>query len=265
MHETTKEKIFYLMYYKQKNNTQEDKYMSEKFELLAQKEMELITKFDKSSSHGRVFDESNKAIITGQIVSELKYDHKVGDIDFYRTTVKVKRISQKYDYVPIIISNIFMDDANFPKDFVGKFVQIAGKMRSYDTKDEEGKMHLDLYILAKTIVFCDEPSQYSDINLLVMTGYICKPIFLKKTPLGKRIADLQLAINRGYGKSDYLPCIAWNNAAEIIAMLEVGDKIKMCGRIQSRDYFKRNSPNSEEGEWRIAYEVSIFKFEILTE
>ena len=148
------------------------------------------------------------------------------------------------------------------EDFVGRKVLIRGQFRSYN-KHEESKNRLDLSVFAREIEFVDEIEESAKTNQIYLDGYICKEPVYRKTPLGREIADLLLAVNRPYGKSDYIPCICWGRNARYANHFHVGTRCEIFGRIQSREYMKKLS--EEQAEKRIAYEVSVSKLELLEE
>ena len=144
-------------------------------------------------------------------------------------------------------------------DYKGSLVIINGQFRSYN-RHEEKKNKLVLSVFAREIEFVDEISENARTNQIFLDGYICKEPVYRKTPLGREIADLLLAVNRPYGKSDYIPCICWGRNARYAANFQVGERCLVWGRIQSREYMKRIS--DENMEKRVAYEVSVSKLEL---
>lgn len=240
--------------------------MSEKMELLLRRAEAFIAELEEESylRNTRIFSDFNMAVIVGQLENELKYSHQRNGIKFYRTRVIAERVSGIEDYVPVMIPDRVLRQISVPNDKLkGKWVKIAGEFSSCNKIGEDGRRQLDLFLLVRYIEFCDEPGEYININLVELTGYICKPTVLRKTPLGTSITDIHIAINKSCAKSNYIPCITWNAVAEIASLLKVGERIKIRGRIQSRPYFKRVSPNSEEGIWKTAYEVSVARFDLI--
>jgi single-stranded DNA-binding protein len=148
------------------------------------------------------------------------------------------------------------------EDYKGVKICIMGQFRSYN-RHEERKNKLVLSVFAREIEFVDEIGENAKTNQIFLDGYICKPPIYRKTPLGREIADLLLAVNRPYGKSDYIPCICWGRNARFASGFEVGSRCAVWGRIQSREYMKKLS--EEEMERRVAYEVSVSKLEIVEE
>ena len=201
--------------------------------------------------------ENNKVRIVGEIVGQFEYSHEVFGENFYIGQLKIERTSGILDFIPITVSERMVDVS---ADWNGIFVEIEGSFRSYNKKDEE-KRKLLLSVFVRDFNQLENAS-YND-NDVELDGYICKEVIYRKTPLGREVADLLIAVNRPYGKSDYIPCIAWGRNAVYSAELEVGTRIKLYGRIQSREYAKRIS--GTETETRTAYEVSVSKLEVVTD
>ena len=204
----------------------------------------------------KVFD-NNKVSICGEIVSGFTYSHDVFGECFYLFDLKVNRLSDAADVIPVMVSERII---KVDVDYVGKIARISGQFRSYN-KHDGTRNRLVLSVFAREVNFIDEV--YCDENDIFLDGYVCKPPIYRKTPLGREIADLLLAVNRPYGKSDYIPCILWGRNARFAESFEVGERIKVWGRIQSRDYQKRIT--DDEFEKRVAYEVSVGKVEEVTE
>ena len=143
---------------------------------------------------------------------------------------------------------------------VGYVLRANGQFRSYN-RHEEKKNRLVLSVFVRELEFTEEELENSKTNQIFLDGYICKPPVYRKTPLGREIADILLAVNRPYGKSDYIPCICWGRNARFASGFEVGGHTQIWGRIQSREYMKKI--DEEESEKRIAYEISVSKLEYL--
>ena len=203
--------------------------------------------------------ENNQVTIMGEIVSSFTYSHEIFGEGFYMVDVKVQRLSDSFDVIPMMVSERLMDiNANY----IGYHVEVSGQFRSYN-RHEERKNRLVLSVFAREISFVDEIEESAKTNQIFLDGYICKPPVYRKTPLGREIADLLLAVNRPYGKSDYIPCICWGRNARFANGFEVGDKCCVWGRIQSREYMKKL--DEEHMERRVAYEVSVSKLEVAKE
>ena len=199
--------------------------------------------------------ENNQVEIMGRIASEFVFSHQVFGEGFYLVDVLVKRLSYSEDCIPVMISERLVD---ITQDYIGEYIHVMGQFRSYN-RHEEKKNRLVLSVFAREISFVEEEDETMKTNQIYLDGYICKPPVYRKTPLGREIADLLLAVNRPYGKSDYIPCICWGRNARYASAFQVGGHVMIWGRIQSREYIKRLS--EEESEKRVAYEVSVSKLE----
>lgn len=173
--------------------------------------------------------------------------------------VQVKRLSNSEDRIPLMVSERLIDVS---QDYIGEFIMVSGQFRSYNRHDEQ-KNRLVLSVFVREVEFIEEELDGAKTNNIFLDGYICKLPVYRKTPLGREIADLLLAVNRPYGKSDYIPCICWGRNARFASTFEVGEHVQVIGRIQSREYIKKLSET--ETEKRIAYEVSVSKLECLEE
>ena len=173
--------------------------------------------------------------------------------------VNVKRLSNSEDRIPLMISERLIDVS---QDYTGEFIMVSGQFRSYNRHDEQ-KNRLVLSVFVREVSFIEEELDGAKTNNIFLDGYICKLPVYRKTPLGREIADLLLAVNRPYGKSDYIPCICWGRNARFASTFEVGEHVQIMGRIQSREYIKKLTET--ETEKRIAYEVSVSKLECLEE
>lgn len=195
----------------------------------------------------------------GEIVSEFRYSHEVFGEGFYMVDIAVNRLSNYADYIPLMISERLIDTE---QDYIGQLIHVTGQFRSYN-RHEEKKNRLVLSVFVRELEFLDEIDEDEKTNQIFLDGYICKEPIYRKTPLGREIADVLLAVNRSYGKSDYIPCICWGRNARFAAGFEVGSHIQMYGRIQSREYVKKISET--ETERRVAYEVSVSKVDLIPE
>lgn len=200
-------------------------------------------------------ESNNKATIAGEVMSPYVYNHEVMGEKFYTTVVKSERLSGTMDLIPVMISERLISPT---MDDTGAFVKITGEFRSYNDK-ENGKLKLSVF--AYDISFLEDVRNVNDINDIELVGYICKEPLYRTTPLGREISDVVLAVNRPYGKSDYIPCIVWGRNARFAENLSVGTKLKLRGRIQSREYYKKISDN--EFETRTAFEMSVSRLEVL--
>lgn len=198
--------------------------------------------------------DNNQVTIVGVVDSEFTYSHEVFGEGFYMLEVVVNRLSHMEDRIPLMVSERLVDVTQSCR---GQVVEVHGQFRSYN-KHEEGRNRLILSVFVREFSFADEGSNAKP-NSVYLDGYICKQPVYRMTPLGREIADLLLAVNRPYGKSDYLPCICWGRNARFAGKFEVGAHIHLWGRIQSRTYQKRLE--NDEVEKRTAYEISVSKIE----
>ena len=201
--------------------------------------------------------ENNKVCVIGKVVSGFTFSHEVFGEGLYMVDLEVNRLSQQADIIPLMISERLV---KVDQDYQGCTVEAYGQFRSYN-RHEGVKNKLILSVFVREIHFIEEFTDYTKTNQIFLDGYICKPPVYRKTPLGREIADLLLAVNRPYGKSDYIPCIAWGRNARYASGFDVGEHVRILGRIQSREYVKKLSET--ETETRTAYEVSVSKLECI--
>lgn len=197
--------------------------------------------------------ENNIVKIVGEIVEPLTFSHEMFCERFYETEIAVKRNSGNADFLPVMISNRLADCGG---EWVGQTVSLVGEIRSFNGK-ADGKNKLKLHIFVHDLECMDSDTEHK--NEVYLRSYICKETKFRRTPLGREIADVMVATNRGYGKSDYIPCICWGRNARFVSELEVGTFLELEGRFQSREYLKRLEDGTEEV--RTAYEVSVSKVE----
>ena len=195
-------------------------------------------------------EKNNKVFISGEILTEAEFSHEVYGEGFYEMSVLVKRLSGQGDVLPVTISERLINSGGLK---VGSTINALGQFRSYN-KLVDGKSKLMLTVFVREIL---EFSQAKNPNSIVLSGYVCKPPVYRTTPFNREIADILIAVNRSYNKSDYIPCIAWGRNARFAKNLAVGEKIAISGRIQSREYQKRLEDDSVK--IMTAYEVSIRK------
>lgn len=203
--------------------------------------------------------ENNQVVIMGTIAGGFTYSHEIFGEGFYMVDVEVQRLSDSADLIPLMVSERLMD---VTRDYTGTMVMVTGQFRSYN-RHEEKKNRLILSVFAREVEMIEEMGESAKSNQIYLDGYICKEPIYRKTPLGREIADLLIAVNRPYGKSDYIPCICWGRNARFASSFEVGTRCAIWGRIQSREYMKKLS--EETAEKRIAYEVSVNKLDLLDE
>ena len=201
--------------------------------------------------------ENNQVTIIGEIASEFRFSHEVFGEGFYTVEVLVRRLSNSEDKIPLMVSERLVD---VDQDYRGEFSYVTGQFRSYN-RHEETKNRLVLSVFVRELTFVEEEIDASKTNQIILEGFLCKLPVYRKTPLGREIADLLLAVNRPYGKSDYIPCICWGRNARYASGFPVGQHVQLIGRIQSRNYVKKLSET--ETETRTAYEVSVSKLDCL--
>ena len=199
--------------------------------------------------------ENNQVVIMGTIAGGFTYSHEIFGEGFYMVDVEVSRLSDSTDLIPLMVSERLLD---VTADYTGVMIMVTGQFRSYN-RHEEKKNRLILSVFAREVEIIEELGESAKSNQIYLDGYICKEPIYRKTPLGREIADLLIAVNRPYGKSDYIPCICWGRNARFASGFEVGEHVQILGRIQSREYVKKLTET--ETEKRIAYEVSVSKLE----
>ncbi len=212
--------------------------------------------------------ENNYLTLVGKVTGEKRFSHEIYGESFYSFNLSIPRLSGNSDIIPITISERLIKEDTLQE---GKKLVIKGQFRSYNSYQNE-KNRLILTVFAKDIVEVNETEneEENDIarkdiitNEVVLIGYICKKPIYRQTPFGREIADVLLAVNRSYNKSDYIPCIAWGRNARFCQNLEVGSQVKVVGRVQSRSYEKKYEDGTSET--RVAYEVSIGSLEVIEE
>lgn len=201
--------------------------------------------------------ENNITAITGEVVSDFKFSHEIMGEGFYNVTVKVNRLSETSDILNVMVSDRLVD---VTKDYIGKIVRVDGQFRSRNEFNGE-KNRLVLLVFARDWqeIECEDARR---INEIYLDGYICKAPTYRKTPLGREIADVLIAVNRPYGKSDYIPCVLWGRNARYTGELTVGTRVIVEGRIQSREY---NKHIDDAIHTMTVYEVSSTKIDVVKE
>ena len=211
--------------------------------------------------------ENNYLTLVGKVTGEKKFSHEIYGERFYIFNLSIPRLSGNADIIPITVSERLINDDMLQE---GKKLLVKGQFRSYNSYENE-KNKLILTVFAKDIAeIAENNEEENDIvrkdiitNEVVLIGYICKKPIYRQTPFGREIADLLLAVNRAYNKSDYIPSIAWGRNARFCQNLEVGTRVKVVGRVQSRTYEKKFEDGTSET--RVAYEVSIGSLEVIEE
>lgn len=213
------------------------------------------------------YSENNKLTLVGKVVSEKRFSHEIYGEKFYLFDVEIPRLSEISDIIPVTVSERLINDEKLQ---INAKVLIKGQFRSYNSYENE-KNKLILTVFAKDIVFEEELSEEELENIkkqqlsneVVLMGYICKKPVYRQTPFGREIADILIAVNRAYNKSDYIPAIAWGRTARFCQNMEPGTEVKVVGRVQSRQYEKKYEDGT--AETRTAYELSIGSLEVVNE
>ena len=223
------------------------------------------------------YSENNCVTLIGKVASDKRLSHETFGEKFYLFDLEVMRLSDIADIIPITVSERLLTDFDLS---IGNQIIVDGQFRSYNNYENE-KNRLVLTVFAKDIQEYDKVKEQEEsteqddeenegtekkgevTNEIVLIGYICKKPIYRQTPFGREIADILLAVNRAYNKSDYIPCIAWGRNARFCQNIEVGTEIKITGRIQSRTYEKKFEDGTSET--RVAYEISIASMEVIEE
>ena len=204
--------------------------------------------------------ENNHLVLVGKIVSDKSYSHEIYGEKFYVFNLEVVRLSSTVDIIPITISERLLTGLELK---IGKKVSVEGQFRSYNNYENE-RNRLILTVFAKEIEELEDVEVKDEVtNEVTLVGYVCKKPVYRQTPFGREIADVLLAVNRAYNKSDYIQCIAWGRNARFCQNIEVGTEVKIVGRVQSRTYEKKHEDGTVET--RVAYEVSVASMEIASE
>ena len=205
------------------------------------------------------YSQNNYIMLVGKVTSEKKFSHEIYGESFYNFNLEIPRLSGISDIIPITISERLI--ANFDLN-IGKEVVIEGQFRSYNTY-EDSRSRLVLTVFVKEIREKGEDEDIKIPNEVELVGHICRKPIYRKTPFGREIADILVAVNRAYNKSDYIPCITWGRNARFCEDMPIGTEVKLVGRVQSRNYEKKHEDGTVE--IRVAYEVSIGSLEVIEE
>ena len=203
------------------------------------------------------YSQNNYIMLVGKITSEKKFSHEIYGESFFNFDLEIPRLSGISDIIPITISERLI--ANFDLT-IGKQVVIEGQFRSYNTY-EDSRSRLILTVFVKEIREKEEDEEIKVPNEVQLVGHICRKPIYRKTPFGREIADILVAVNRAYNKSDYIPCITWGRNARFCENMQIGTELKLVGRVQSRPYEKKHEDGTVEQ--RTAYEVSISSLEFV--
>ena len=203
------------------------------------------------------YSQNNYIMLVGKVTSAKKFSHEIYGESFFNFDLEIPRLSGISDIIPITISERLI--ANFDLS-IGKQVVIEGQFRSYNAY-EDSRSRLVLTVFVKEIREKGEDEDIKIPNEVHLVGHICRKPIYRKTPFGREIADILVAVNRAYNKSDYIPCITWGRNARFCEDMPIGTELKLVGRVQSRPYEKKHEDGTVET--RIAYEVSISSLEFV--
>ena len=211
------------------------------------------------------YSENNHLVLVGKVTSDKRFSHETYGEKFYIFDMEVARLSDTTDIIPVTASERILNDELLT---IGNKLVVRGQFRSYNSYVNE-KSKLVLTVFAKDILTEEQLSEEEledtkrTSNEVTLVGYICKPPIYRQTPFGREIADVLLAVNRAYNKSDYIPTIAWGRNARFCQNLPIGTEVKIVGRVQSRNYEKKHEDGTVEA--RVAYEVSIASLQVVNE
>lgn len=200
----------------------------------------------------------SSALASGRIELDAEYNHEICGERFYTFPIKCTRLSGAEDIFPVLVPGRM---GVVERCQTGAYVTVSGQIRTFNS-NENGVNRTKVYLFATSVEFKKDEKNW-DENCIYLDGYICKKPSYRRTPAGREIADVVLAINRSYRKSDYIPCICWGRNARYVSTLEVGEHVQVQGRFQSRTYIKKFGDGIDEV--KTAYEVSISKIECIEE
>lgn len=187
---------------------------------------------------------NNYARITGKVVSEFEKYHTVLNELFYRVYIQVNRRSDQHDLIPVVVSEKIVQAE---KLMDSEFIAFTGQIRTHNNENSR----VETFLFARDAELADEDTYFNEVEL---TGFLCKKGRYKETKTDRRLLNFTLAVNRVFGKSDYLTILAWGKDAKYVNSLDVSTKMKIVGRFQSRVYPKIHEDGTKEE--RVAYEIS---------
>ena len=199
--------------------------------------------------------ETNIAELSGDILAAPMFSHKSYGETFFEVMLGVERKSGYMDEIKVLISDRLICDFTME---IGMRIKVSGQIRTYN-EEQEGRSRLNIVIFAREITKIEQDEEMQYENYIFIDGFICKRPIRRTSPLGREICDLMIAVNRMYGKSDYIPCIAWGRNATYAGSLDVGERMIVTGRLQSREYRKRDEYGNSIA--KVAYEVSVLKID----
>lgn len=193
----------------------------------------------------------NQIILRGSLLALPEFSHKNHDRNFFRFFLEVPRLSGAVDTLPVIAEETVLNAMDLSG---GEMLTVMGQVRSHNIRTE-GRRHLLIFVFAQTII-CEDGEPLNDV---ILEGPICREPTYRRTPLGREICDVMLAVPRAFKRADYLPCILWGRTALEVSSCHTRDRIRICGRLQSRVYTKITETGSEQ---RTAYEISALTAEV---
>ena len=201
---------------------------------------DVITRKEENSVTKKIFGEFNKVFVSGRVETDFEYSHQFGWEKFYCTRLLVERKSGEIDFIPLIVSELLLED----KAIKGKWLEVAGQLRTHKKLGEDGKKHLNVFLFAAEIKVYKEEFELEEVansNQIYLEGYLCKlPVY--RTPIGREITTILIIVNRAHSGSDCIPCIIWGRWARWARDFEIGTKVQLYGRVQSRINLNRGNP-----------------------
>ena len=194
---------------------------------------------------------ANHILLRGSLASLPQFSHENHGRRFFRFFLEVSRLSGAVDTLPIIAEETFLHSVDLSE---GSMLTVSGQIRSHNVRSD-GRRHLLIFVFAQTLL-CEDGEPLNDV---ILEGPLCREPTFRRTPLGREICDVMLAVPRSFKRADYLPCILWGKTAQEISRCHTRDCIRICGRLQSRIYTKLTDGSCEE---RTAYEISALTAEI---
>ena len=188
---------------------------------------------------------ANHILLRGTLSSLPQFSHENHGLRFFRFFLEVPRLSGTVDCLPVVAEETVLSSFDLSG---GEMLTVTGQIRSYNVRTD-GKRHLKIFVFARSIV-CEDGEP---LNEVILEGPLCREPNYRRTPLGREICDVMLAVPRAFRRADYLPCILWGRTALEASRCHTSDRLLICGRLQSRIYTKVTETGSEE---RTAYEIS---------
>jgi len=190
----------------------------------------------------------NQILLRGTLASKPEFSHENHGKQFFRFRLEIPRLSGVCDILPVVADNSLLEAASLSS---GGMLTVMGQVRSHNVR-LEGKRHLLIFVFAQNIL-CEDGEP---LNECILSGPICREPHYRRTPLGREICDIMLAVPRSFRRADYLPCILWGRTAQEASLCHTRDRIQLNGRLQSRTYAKQTENGPEE---RTAYEISVMQ------